>query len=292
MDHQVTATFSTHILIEAYDISQPRVAVRTPIVDTGTMALIRCNFFSESLELGTSMTVLLPQPGAAQIGVDGPQSDDPPPVLYLLHGLTDDDTAWIRYTSIERYAAERGLAVVMPQVHRSFYADEAHGMRFWTFLSEELPRIIQSFFRISTRREDTFVAGLSMGGYGAMKWALRQPERFAAAATLSGALDAAYIQEYDRRPHMRALTRRVFADRVVKDTDEDLLHLLATADKYRLPRLMLRCGTDDHLVAQNERFVAACMAHGIPLEAEFGPGAHEWRYWDAQIQSVLDWLKP
>lgn len=181
------------------------------------MALIRCNFFAETLELATSMTVLLPQPTTAQIGVeDGPEDNAPPPVLYLLHGLTDDDTAWTRYTSIERYAAERGLAVVMPQVHRSFYADEAYGMRFWGFLSEELPRIVQRFFRVSDRREDTYVAGLSMGGYGAMRWALRQPERFSAAATLSGALDAAYIQELDLRPHIRELTRRVFADRTVR----------------------------------------------------------------------------
>jgi S-formylglutathione hydrolase FrmB len=255
------------------------------------MALIRCNFFSEALELATSMTVLLPQPGSAQIGVQGRSTDAPPPVLYLLHGLTDDDTAWTRYTSIERYAAARGLAVVMPQVHRSFYADETYGMRFWTFLSEELPRITENFFRISTRREDTFVAGLSMGGYGAMRWALRQPERFAAAAALSGALDAAYVQESDLRPHMRELTARVFAGRTVQDSDEDLLHLLATADRDRLPRLMLRCGTEDHLVAQNERFVAACAAAGIPLDSAFGPGAHDWAYWDVQIQAVLEWLE-
>jgi putative tributyrin esterase len=254
------------------------------------MALIRCDFFSEVLELGTSMTVLLPQSGAAQIGVDAPPGDAAPPVLYLLHGLTDDDTAWTRYSSIERYAAAAGLAVVMPQVHRSFYADETHGLKFWTFLSEELPRITESFFRISTRREDTFVAGLSMGGYGAMKWALRQPERFAAAATLSGALDAAYFQEFDLRPHMRALTQRVFADRTVKNSDEDLLYLLARADPESLPRLMLRCGTEDHLVAQNERFVAACERRGIPLDADFGPGAHEWSYWDREIPTVIDWL--
>jgi putative tributyrin esterase len=263
----------------------------TLIVETGTMALIRCDFFSEALELGTSMTVLLPQPGAGQIGVDGRASDAPPPVLYLLHGLTDDDTAWTRYTSIERYAAAAGLAVVMPQVHRSFYADETYGLKFWTFLSEELPRVTEGFFRISTRREDTFVAGLSMGGYGAMKWALRRPERFAAAATLSGALDAAYLQEFDLRPHMRALTRRVFADRVIQGSDEDLLHLVATADRAALPRLMLRCGTEDHLRAQNERFAAACASHGIALDAGFGPGAHEWSYWDREIQTVIDWLQ-
>jgi S-formylglutathione hydrolase FrmB len=255
------------------------------------MALIRCNFFSEALELGTSMTVILPQPATGQVGVSGAAAAaGPPPVLYLLHGLTDDDTAWTRYTSIERYAAARGLAVVMPQVHRSFYADEAHGMRFWTFLSEELPRTVAGFFRVSTRRADTFVAGLSMGGYGAMKWALRQPERFALAASLSGALDAAYVQDFDLRPHMRALVERVFGDRRLQHTDEDLMHLLATADRATLPRLVLRCGTEDHLRAQNERFVRACRAHGIALDAAFGPGEHEWGYWDAQIRDVISLL--
>src|SRR3954468_8338250 len=229
------------------------------------MAMIRCDFAAETLELDTSMTVILPEDRSA---------DRPPPVLYLLHGLTDDHTAWTRWTSIERYATAKGLAVVMPQAHRSFYADEAYGMRFWEFLSEELPTVVGQFFRVSNEREDTFVAGLSMGGYGAMKWALRQPERVAAAATLSGALDLAYIQRFDLRPHMRALTRRVLAGRSVQNSDEDLLHPLAPADPAGLPRLMLRCGTEDHLVAQNERFVAACAAHRIPLDAGFGPGAH------------------
>ena len=150
----------------------------------------------------------------------------------------------------------------MPQVHRSFYADEAYGMRFWTFLSEELPQVVERFFRVSTRREDTFVAGLSMGGYGALKWALRQPDRFAAAASLSGALDVAYIQEFDLRPHMRELTARVFADRIVAGGDEDLLHLVGHRRPGPLPRLMLRCGTEDHLIEQNERFVQACSGRG------------------------------
>ncbi|WP_412736335.1 alpha/beta hydrolase [Krasilnikovia sp. MM14-A1259] len=254
------------------------------------MAVMRCDFFSDVLELGTSMTVLLPQTASTQIGLAGRAGDEAPPVLYLLHGLSDDDTAWTRYTSIERYAAARGLAVVMPQVHRSFYTDEAYGLKFWTFLSEELPAVVSGFFRVSTRREDTFVAGLSMGGYGALKWALRRPDRFAAAASLSGALDLAHMYQWDQRPHMRELVTRVFADRPVAGTDDDLLHLVATADPSRLPRLMLRCGAEDHLVAQNERFVAACAEHGVPLDAEFGPGAHEWPYWDAQIQAVLDWL--
>ena len=179
------------------------------------MALIRCDFFSEVLEVGTSMTVLLPQAGEEQIGVStGPTArptaaEDGFPVLYLLHGLSDDGTAWLRYTSIERYAAALGLAVVMPQVQRTFYADEAHGERYLTFLSEELPGIVASFFRVSGRREDTFVAGLSMGGYGALKWALHQPERFAAAASLSGALDLEAISQDEwRKPRIAAGVRR------------------------------------------------------------------------------------
>jgi putative tributyrin esterase len=245
------------------------------------MALIRCDFGSPTLQLDTSMTVVLPD-----------ESSSPPPVLYLLHGLTDDHTAWTRWTSIERYASDRGIAVVMPQVHRSFYANETYGMRFWDFLDGELPETVHRFFKVSADREDTFVAGLSMGGYGAFKWALRRPERFAAAASLSGALDLAYIREFDLRPHIRELVARVFPDRDVTGGDEDLMHLVRTADPAALPRLMLRCGTGDALVKQNERFVAACATAGVELDADFGPGEHVWSYWDAQIRVVLDWMRP
>jgi putative tributyrin esterase len=243
------------------------------------MALIHVDFSAESLDLATSMTVVLPQEGPT-----------PPPVLYLLHGLTDDHTAWTRYTSIERYAYDHKLAVVMPQVHRSFYADEAHGMKFWTFLSDELPRVVQRFFNVSQKREETFVAGLSMGGYGAFKWALRQPERFAAAVSLSGALDVAWLQKNDDRPHIREVMDRVFAGRDTEGSDDDLFHLLERADKSALPRLMLRCGTGDHLFEQNERFVHACARAGLPLDSEFEPGGHEWSFWDRHIPRALDFF--
>jgi putative tributyrin esterase len=244
------------------------------------MALIRCDFYSEALEMGTSMTVILP----------GGDAVDPPPVLYLLHGLTDDHTAWTRFSSVERYAEELGLAVVMPSAGRSFYANEAYGLRFWDFLSAELPERVGQFFRVSPHREDTYVAGLSMGGYGAMKWALREPERFAAAATLSGALDLAYITGHDPRPHVRPLVERVFADRTVAGGDEDLMHLIRIADPASLPRLMLRCGAEDHLVAQSRRFVAACATAGVDLEAAFEPGEHTWAYWERQLPGMLAWL--
>jgi putative tributyrin esterase len=253
------------------------------------VALLRCDFFSDVLELGTSMTVILPQEAETQIGVRGTRRDGEFATLYLLHGLSDDCTAWLRYTSIERYATALGLAVVMPQVHRSFYCDELHGMRFWTFLSTELPVLAGSFFRLSDRREDTFVAGLSMGGYGAIKWALRQPDRFAAAASLSGALDVAQRQR-EPRPQDSAVISRVFGERTIAGTDDDLLALVRRADPASLPRLYLCCGTEDALYDENLTFLDACRAKGIPLVADFGPAGHEWGYWDRRIQDVLAWL--
>jgi S-formylglutathione hydrolase FrmB len=256
------------------------------------MALVRCDFFSDVLGLSVSMTVILPQATSTQIGVTGTARPGGHPILYLLHGLSDDDTIWLRHTSIERYVGPLGLAVVMPQVHRSFYADERHGHRYWTFLSEELPAVVGSFFRVSDRREDTFVAGLSMGGYGALKWALRQPERFAAAASLSGALDAVRLQRAgDRGGVDPLLFDRVFGDRLA-GRDDDLFSLLDKADPATLPRLYLCCGTEDALYQHSVDFADAAAARGIDLTVDYGPGDHDWAYWDARIVDVLAWLNP
>jgi S-formylglutathione hydrolase FrmB len=225
--------------------------------------------------------------------MSGRAAASPPPVLYLLHGLSDDDTTWVRRTSIERYAAPLGLAVVMPQVHRSFYTDEFYGGRFWTFLSEELPELVNSLFRVSDRRADTFVAGLSMGGYGALKWALRSPERFAAAASLSGAVDLAGAVDADSRrgrrvrPEDPRMYDRVFGGQAVTGTGDDVLGLIREADPASLPKLYACCGTEDELIGDNLRFRDAAVARGLQVTADFGPGGHEWGYWDRTIQDVL-----
>ncbi len=250
------------------------------------MALLSCDFFSDTLEMGTSMTVLLPQRTDAEIGVRSPGgADGDVPVLYLLHGLSDDHTAWVRRTSIERYAAPHGLAVVMPAVDRSFYADEVHGGRYWTFLSEELPEVVGSFFRVSQRREDTFVAGLSMGGYGALKWALRQPARFAAAASLSGALDVVGLSRTGER---RELFDRVFGG--TPGPDDDLLALLGGTPARDLPRLYVGCGTEDALFPSQATFLDRAREVGAEVTVAHRPGEHEWGVWDAAIRDVLEWL--
>jgi len=254
------------------------------------MVHLRCDFFSEALSLSTSMTVLLPQQTTTQIGLAGRTAVGPPPVLYLLHGLSDDDTIWLRRTSIERYVAPLGLAVVMPQVHRSFYSDESYGGRFWSFLSEELPELVGSLFRVSDRHEDTFVAGLSMGGYGALKWALRSPDRFAAAASLSGAVDLAGLRTRRVRAEDPRMFERIFGGRDISGTPDDLLWLLSQADPADSPKLYACCGTEDELIDDNRRLADTCAAAGLPLTTDFGPGEHDWAYWDDRIQDVLRWL--
>jgi S-formylglutathione hydrolase FrmB len=254
------------------------------------VAHLRVDFFSDALALSTSMTVLLPQRTTTQIGMTGATGEGPPPVLYLLHGLSDDDTIWLRRTSIERYAAPLGLAVVMPQVHRSFYTDEHYGGRYWTFLAEELPELVASWFRVSPRREDTFVAGLSMGGYGALRWALRQPDRFAAAASLSGALDVEGLRTRRTRPEDPRMFERIYGDASPAGTDDDLLTLVGRVDPAALPQLYVSCGEQDELIGDNRAFVEACSAAAAPVTSSFAAGDHDWAYWDASIQDVLAWL--
>ncbi|MDO9457698.1 alpha/beta hydrolase family protein [Nocardioides sp.] len=249
------------------------------------MALLRCDFFSEVLGMGVSATVVLPQRTSGQIGVASGGGDGPPPVLYLLHGLSDDHTAWTRYTSVERYANDAGLAVVMPAVADSWYVNEVHGHRYLDFVADELPQVVRSLVRVSDAPADTFVAGLSMGGYGAVKLALRHPERYAAAASLSGALDVARVPE--RWPELRPLFDRVFGGGVTPA--DDLFSGLEQA-YAPLPPLYLACGTEDPDVEATRRFHAAAVGAGADVVLDLRPGDHEWGLWDAVIRDVVAWL--
>ncbi|MFD2117559.1 alpha/beta hydrolase [Paenibacillus yanchengensis] len=254
------------------------------------MAWIECNFFSETLMLSTKMTVLLPEQTAGQVGQRNVRLGDKHPTLYLLHGATDDDTIWLRRTSIERYVAPLGIAVVMPQVHLSFYTDMKYGMKFGQFISEELPEIARSFFHLSDKREDNFIAGLSMGGYGAFKQALTYPDRYAAAASLSGVLDIA--AHHARTALSFNPLALVFGDEQLENTKHDLFHLADQVARSSDPKPLLyqACGTEDFLYEQNQKFRDHSKSLQLPLTYVEGPGTHDWAYWDATIQDVLRWL--
>ncbi len=270
------------------------------------MILNEVNFFSESLGMRTTLSVILPQPKLAdELSSPTPrsankisQSKRKPPyrTLFLLHGYSDDHTAWQRWTSIERYVEGMNLAVVMPGVHLSFYSDMAHGGKYWQYISEEVPAVVRELFSLSSERADNFVAGLSMGGYGAFKLALTYPERYAAAASLSGAVDIREEVRAHGEPDEEiwlANMRNVFGDlRKVRGSQHDLFKLaekVARGTGAR-PRLYQCCGTEDFLHADNLRFRNHLRTLGLDLTYEEGPGEHNWAFWDMMIQDVLAWL--
>jgi putative tributyrin esterase len=250
------------------------------------MALVHWNFYSQALGVAASADIILPQ--------DAVEKGGKLPVLYLLHGMSDDHSIWQRRTSIERYADALGLAVVMPAVNRSFYTNMVHGARYWDFVSDELPKLARAFFPLSDKRADNFVAGLSMGGYGAFKMALSHPDRYAAAASLSGAVDmAARAKELPGDDPMR---RREIEDTFgpldkLAGSSNDLLFLLdKLAVRKRRPLLYQWCGTEDFLFADNETFHKHAKKRGVKIDYGKGPGGHTWDKWDEQIEKVLAWL--
>jgi len=252
------------------------------------MALMHCQIDSKILDLEMSVNVILPD------NVETLSKELPP--LYLLHGLSGNYSSWTRKTSIERYASDYQLAVVMPEVHRSFYTDMAVGYPYWTFLSEELPQMMEYYFPLSKKREDRFVAGLSMGGYGAMKWALACPGQFSYAASLSGAVDLFYqYQTAEGSPEMEAIRpemENIFGDlNHFEGSPNDIFTLMKQAkEKKTLPELFVLCGTEDFLYPSHLHFLEELKNQEITARIFEEPGAHTWDFWDRNIQKVLAWL--
>ena len=245
---------------------------------------MQVDFYSDTLGRGAQLCALLPE---------GPAPAGGFPTLYLLHGMDDDHTVWTRRTSIERYAEEKGLAVVMPDARLSWYANTHAGERYFDHVSDEIVRISRRILRgLSHRREDTFVAGLSMGGYGAFRCALNRPEIFSKAASLSGALDAAAVASSSSTLGDPGYWDDTFGPReAIPGSEHDLFRAAERLEENR-PELWMWCGTEDFLYHDNLRMRNHLRALGYSLIYTEGPGDHQWKYWDAQIQNVLNWLIP
>ena len=256
------------------------------------MILNEVNFLSEVLSLRSTIFVLLPQRTLAEM-----KSKRAPKyrTLYLLHGHSDDHTAWMRWSSVERYVESLNLVVVMPAVHLSFYTDMVHGGKYWQFISEEVPAVARELFSLSSARQDNFVAALSMGGYGAFKLAFTCPDRYAAAASLSGAVDIREVVKAHGDPTDKvwlAGMRNVFGDfSRVPNSKHDLFTLARKVSKAPIkPRLYQCCGTEDFLYLDNIRFRDLARKLPLDLTYEEGPGDHTWAFWDKMIQNALTWM--
>ncbi|MCE5259472.1 MAG: esterase family protein [Chloroflexi bacterium] len=248
------------------------------------MALFRITHEPQTVKMDIPLDIILPDPGAMG---DAPVRRRK--VLYLLHGLSDDSSAWQRYTSIETVARTYGLVVVMPSAGRSFYADMPNGQAYFSYVTEELPRYLADVFDLAPAREDTLIAGNSMGGYGAFKAALLHPELYAAAASLSGVLSLAFINLYPddtRKPEFEML----FGDlsKLAGSTHDPLTWLKNGAlHPQKLPSLYACCGTQDDLLPLNRLFQEQCAQLGIPLDYYEAEAKHDWFFWDSAIRRFL-----
>ncbi|MCD7818350.1 MAG: esterase family protein [Lachnospiraceae bacterium] len=261
------------------------------------MALIQVNFISQSLMRTVPMQVILPVdkitfPGMPERG------EKPFKTLYLLHGIFGNYTDWVSGTNIQRWAEEKNLAVVMPSGENGFYVDRAEEHNFYgEFIGKELVEITRKMFPLSRKREDTFIAGLSMGGYGALRNGLKYHETFGCVAGLSSAMIAEGIEKRtDGVPSF--IESRTFAEKLFGNLDE-----MAESDKNPawlakqlakegadIPALYLTCGTSDSLLEPNREFVKLLESLNIPVTYVEGEGAHEWDFWNRSIKNVLDWL--
>lgn len=247
---------------------------------------LRLHRYSPALGVQTSVNVLLPEADRIRA------LNRPIPTLYLLHGLSDDETGWMRYSSIERHCWPYDLAVVMPAVNRSFYTDMVHGAAYFTYVSQELPQAMEALFPLSKEREGRFVAGLSMGGYGAFRLGLGLPHRYAAAASLSGALEMQEAYHFAQSPFTLQELRNTFGEeRAFLAGDSNLWNLAErlAEDPEKAPKLYMVCGTEDELLPANEHFFRD-FGESLSIAYHKAPGAHTWDFWDEHIQKVLRWL--
>lgn len=276
------------------------------------MSVISMDFESQYLAGRHMIHIILPDLPRTMDPKDYYSSNRTLKVLWLLHGTFGDSMDWLRRSKIELYALEKNMAVVMPSGLNSDYVNwQGFGLGFnmYDYLFEELMPMIYNWFPISNRREDNFIAGLSMGGYGAMVYALNRPEKFAAAASLSAPLldprrryDLSAGLQYP--PHLEGF-RRDRSENEIRDMGGKDAYLASVANTWDkliscksegidLPNLYFCCGTKDFLYpafqifrefAENQHY------DDIIFEEEKGY-AHEWRFWDIYIERVLNRFVP
>ena len=247
---------------------------------------LQMNFYSKELGKAVGINVLIPEKCRS--------SSEPYKTLWLLHGLTDDHSAWMRYSSIERYANEQGIAVVMPNVDRSWYTNTAYGAKYFNFVARELPEVCQGLFNgMSQKREDNIIGGLSMGGYGALKLALSNPEQYGACISLSGSLDVTRRGRAYNLEEWKSIFGYDMESATELAGSEHDLFALATNNKNEenpFPKLYLWCGLEDTLIDINRAFDAHLSSLAVPHVFKFSEGNHSWKWWDLHIQDAIKYV--
>ena len=240
------------------------------------MAFATINYFSKSLVKASSFNVVFP---------DDPAIPKPWAVFYLLHGLSDDHTIWMRRTSIERYVAGLPMVVVMPDGGRGWYTNGVDGYAHEDDLIKDIFPLIDRTFPVKAERSGRAIGGLSMGGYGAMKIGLKHHEMFASVNSHSGALGFLRIDPKEAKG-LSPEFERIFG-KSPKDGPEDPWAIVQKIDHGRIPAMRIDCGMGDFLLDQNRKFHAHLDSLHIPHEYQEYPGSHDWAYWDTHVQQAI-----
>lgn len=242
------------------------------------MAFAHMELYSQSLMMNTCVNVVLPD-------VSQPHSCR---VVTLLHGLSDNASGWMRFTACERYAREKNLVLIMPEVQRSFYMDCAAGLPYFTYISRELPETMGRLFGLSDRWEQNYIMGLSMGGFGALRCALKNPQNYAGAAAFSAVTDLGSFFETYPQVLFPDEPRAILGDNLQVPREADLLQLMAVPQDF--PPIYLSCGEQDLLYGGVCRLEQAMTRAGIPHRFDHRSGDHTWEFWDQSLRDALSWL--
>lgn len=270
------------------------------------MAFFRGDVYSYALGKMTPLAVYLPYDDNRRFGVKKPLR-----TLVLLHGIGGNYSYWSRFSSVERYAQQHNLALVMPDGELSLYADNLCGQNYATYIGEELKEILSHLFCIPTDRERYFIGGLSMGGYGALKLALRYPDQFGRCASFSGALTIGtqeqltaisgwkyagkpeeYEEEFELHRELYQGYLGAYGEQLTYRESEDLLFLARKAVERgeKLPRLLLTCGTEDFLYETNLEYCKLLDRLGISYEFHEWSGEHMWKFWDESMRDYISFF--
>lgn len=254
------------------------------------MAEIRLNFLSEVLGMYQNVQVVLPQGRKTQV------IEDAPGVLYLLHGVTDNYSMWQRYTSVERYAHENQIAVVMPDGDMSAYTNMRYGYDYFDYIAKELPEVINRTFPfLKTSRQDTSIAGMSMGGYGALKIGCTFPQRYAKVAFFSSLINPEYNfihRDFFIKNNIPDYSENTFGSlEEIRGSENDLRNLIDTclARKVLLPEFFMVCGKDDFFYEDNAAFCRE-YENKLSLRCETVDGGHQWQVWDSALRKTMQWI--
>lgn len=240
------------------------------------MAVSRMSFYSEKLKMNTSINVILPE-----------HPSDAGKVLLLLHGLGEDENAWLNQSRLTDYASQTDITIIMPRVDRSYYTSRVGESQYFEYISEEVLQRCRAWFHLSSKRERTFIAGTSMGGFGALKAGLTHPDQFQGIFPMSAMPDV--VRKWRENPERDAWYRSLFGSPdQVRHSINDIAYLITQQQPEQVPFIWQFCGDKDPFYDMNVILSNQIEQQGLPHKFVQAAGGHEWRLWDRAIKQVIE----